>query len=116
MTALAYPSGLARSLSVVNLQVLVDLLAPMEVHRFRQIGVEGLTCNSNEVTAGSVFFAIRGTRKNGGSSFEEAWSELIWRRVRLLFAIGTAASLVLFFVDRIARLDVQLPSRCCPSS
>ena len=36
-----------------------------------------------------------------GSSFEEEWSDLIWRRVRLLFAIGTAASLFLFLVDRI---------------
>ncbi len=37
-----------------------------------------------------------------GGSFEEEWHGLVWRRVRLLFAIGAAASFVLFFVDRFA--------------
>ena len=37
-----------------------------------------------------------------GSSFEEELHGLIWRRVRLLFAIGTAASLLLFVIDNVA--------------
>ena len=41
-------------------------------------------------------------RISTAGSFEQEWSELVWRRVRLLFAIGTAASLFLFLVDRIA--------------
>jgi serine/threonine-protein kinase len=37
-----------------------------------------------------------------GSSFEEEMHGLIWSRVRLLLAIGTAASLLLFVVDNFA--------------
>jgi tRNA A-37 threonylcarbamoyl transferase component Bud32 len=37
-----------------------------------------------------------------GSSFEEEMHGLVFRRVRLLFAIGTAVSLTLYVVDQIA--------------
>ena len=37
-----------------------------------------------------------------GSSYEEEMHGLIWSRVRLLFAIGVAASLILFLIDNIA--------------
>ncbi|MEE9126607.1 MAG: Mur ligase domain-containing protein, partial [Planctomycetota bacterium] len=72
MTELAYPSGLSQSRAVVSLQSLVDQLQPVEVHRFRHLGVEALACNSDEVVPGSVFFAIRGVRQDGAAYATQA--------------------------------------------
>ncbi len=72
MTELAYPSGLSQSRAVVSLQSLVDQLQPVEVQRFRHLGVEALACNSDEVVPGSLFFAIRGVRKDGATYATQA--------------------------------------------
>ena len=61
MTELAYPSGLSRSLGVVNLQSILDQLQPREVQRFRHVAVESLVFHSSEAQPGSLFFAIHGT-------------------------------------------------------
>ena len=72
MTELAYPSGLSPSISVVSLQSLVDRLRPIQVERFRHLQLEGLACRSDEVTPGSVFFAINGTRQDGAAYATQA--------------------------------------------
>jgi len=72
MTELAYPSGLTQTHSVVSLQSLVDWLRPVEVQRFRHLGLSGLACSSDEVVPGSVFFAIPGTRQDGAAYATQA--------------------------------------------
>lgn len=72
MTELAYPSGLPSGQGYVRLRELRDCLQPTEVLRFRDLSVDGLQFNSIEVRPGNLFFAIRGTRSDGGQYVHEA--------------------------------------------
>ena len=65
MTELAFPSGLSPSQAHLTLGEFRDHLRPREVHRFRELPVEGLAFHSAETRPGNLFFAIRGTRQNG---------------------------------------------------
>jgi len=57
---------------MVTLQSLVDRLQPTEVQRFRHLELRALACRSDEVTPGSVFFAIKGTRQDGAAYATQA--------------------------------------------
>jgi len=66
MTELAFPSGLSTGgHGYVGLRALRDRLRPTEVHRFRDVPVEGLCFHSAEARPGDVFFAVRGTHQDG---------------------------------------------------
>jgi len=49
-----------------------ECLRPVQVFGFRDLAVEGLAFHSAEVRPGDLFFAIRGTRRNGADHVEEA--------------------------------------------
>jgi UDP-N-acetylmuramoyl-L-alanyl-D-glutamate--2,6-diaminopimelate ligase len=72
MTELAFPSGLAQRSAVVGLRAIRDLLRPDAAPRFRDVAVEGLAFHSDEVRAGNLFFAIRGTRDDGSRHVQHA--------------------------------------------
>jgi len=65
MTELAYPSGLSQRCGHLGLWTIRELLQPTQVHGFRDVAVEGLAFHSAEVRPGNLFFAIRGTDRDG---------------------------------------------------
>ena len=65
MTELAFPSGLSPGQGYMGLREFRDHLRPRQVHRFRDLAVDGLSFHSAETRPGNLFFAIRGTRQNG---------------------------------------------------
>lgn len=74
MTELAYPSGLPHWSSRMRLLDLRDELRPRRVLGFRNVGVGGVAFHSAEVRRGNVFFAVRGTHRDGGRFAAQALS------------------------------------------
>lgn len=72
MTELAYPSGLKGGSEHMGLWKFRECLRPAQVLGFRDIAVAGLALHSSEVRPGDLFFAIRGTRRNGAEFVDEA--------------------------------------------
>jgi len=72
MTELAYPSGLPSGQGFVRLRELRDCLQPREVLHWRDLAVDGLAFHSAEVRPGNLFFAIRGTKNDGGTYVQQA--------------------------------------------
>jgi UDP-N-acetylmuramoyl-L-alanyl-D-glutamate--2,6-diaminopimelate ligase len=74
MTELAYPSGLPSGQGFVRLRELRDCLQPVEVLRFRDLAIDGLSFHSAEVRPGNLFFCIRGAKSNGKNWAQQAQS------------------------------------------
>src|SRR6187402_3223786 len=72
MTELAYPSGLPSGQGFVRLREFRDCLQPREVLHWRDLAVDGLAFHSAEVRPGNLFFAIRGTKNDGGTYVQQA--------------------------------------------
>ncbi|MEM7200499.1 MAG: UDP-N-acetylmuramoyl-L-alanyl-D-glutamate--2,6-diaminopimelate ligase [Planctomycetota bacterium] len=72
MTELAYPSGLAKRTSHLGLWTAREVLQPRQVFGFRDVVVEGLAFHSAEVRPGTLFFAIRGSRRDGAEFVRQA--------------------------------------------
>ena len=75
MTELAWPSGLQPRQNGTRLSDLISVLEPLGVYRLERFGdesVASLAFHSGEVTAGTLFFAVPGTREDGARYVDEA--------------------------------------------
>lgn len=75
MTELAWPSGLQPRQNGTRLADLIRVLEPVGVYRLEPFGDESVTAlafHSGEVSLGTLFFAVPGTRDDGARYVDEA--------------------------------------------